>query len=658
MKLRTPKAVPWMLFLVFSLAATALLADEVWIREGLNIKIMDVSIPADRKPVVTFQLTDNQNQPLDKDGNLTPGAVAPRFLLAYIPKGATQYVDYTVRNSTSTDGKTTVVQATTDSTGTFTPVGIGTGIYTYRFNTTLPTNYDASVTHTLAIQATRNLTSFGLKSYVANELKTWVPNGGPLTTTRDIVPTAACNNCHDPISVHGSRRKVEYCILCHTPQTTDANSGNTADMKVMIHKIHRGSSLPSVVAGGNYYFGNATTGSFSDVAFPMDIRNCTACHQGTTQVLNYLLNPSKDTCGSCHDDVNFQTGQNHPAGPSDDSKCAVCHIADGQGEYDAAVKDAHIPEYKSSQLLNPKLQVLSITNTAPGQKPTVTFKITDKDSNVMDPNKMGRLSLTLAGPTSDYQMYVTENPLGKVTVSNGVGSYTFAAAIPSDAKGTYVIEAEAYVSTVVTKTVLPSVTVRDAIDNVVTPFAVTGTLTQRRKVVSTANCVKCHDKLQLHGSNRNQVEACVVCHNPTKTDSGQRPAAAAPNEAIALSVLVHKIHTGEELSNEYTVYGNGQSKHNYNEVLYPGDRSDCLQCHLAGTYTLPIPNPSTQVQTPRNYWPVTMATTAACLGCHDSLDAAAHALINTTIIQGNQAESCSVCHKESADFSVSASHGR
>jgi len=53
-----------------------------------------------------------------------------------------------------------------------------------------------------------------------------------------------------------------------------------------------------------------------------------------------------------------------------------------------------------------------------------------------------------------------------------------------------------------------------------------------------------------------------------------------------------------------------------------------------------------------------MATAAACLACHDSLDAAAHALINTAIIQGNQAESCSVCHKESADNAVSLVHAR
>lgn len=636
-------------------------SDAVWIRPGLNVNILNVTIGADRKPVVTFKVTDGSGQPLDKDGNLTPGVVGLGMLIAYLPQNSSQYVNYATRVQTSPITGVSAQQATTDSGGTY--VSLGDGVYTYTFKTVLPSNYDTTATHTVGIYASRDLTPFGLSRYVSDVIKNFVPNGSPVTKVRDVVATANCNACHDPLAAHGStgRQAVEICILCHSPQTVDPDTGNTVDMKVFIHKIHDGSSLPSVKAGKPYQIigFNQSVADYSTVAFPMDIRNCTACHKNTTQVNNYLLNPTRDTCGACHDDINWKTGANHVAGSqADDSKCAWCHLPDGQGEYDVAVKDAHIPEYKSSQLLYPKLQVLSVTSTAPGQKPTVTFKITDKKNNVMDPNKMGRLSLTLAGPTSDYKWFATENALGKVTVASGVGSYTFTTAIPSDAKGTYVLESEAYVSTVVSKLVKPAVTVRDAIDNVVTPFAVTGTLTPRRGVVATANCVKCHDKLLLHGSNRNQIEACVVCHNPTMTDSGQRPATANPAETIDLPILIHKIHTGENLNNDFTIYGFGGSKNNFNDIRYPGDRRDCLQCHVAGTYTVPVAKTATPVTTPRSYWNPTMPTAAACLACHDSLDAAAHALINTAIIQGNQAESCSVCHKEGADNAVSLVHAR
>lgn len=681
MKRRTPKLV--LLFLLFFLAAGFSVAafleedsqqtysaldkayylsasDSVWIRPGLKVNILNVAIPADRKPVVTFKITDGSDQSLDREGKVTPGAVSLSFILAYLPQNADQYVDYSVR-AASANG-VTEQQAGTDSGGSYASLGDGT--YTYTFKTVLPSNYDTTATHTLGIYATRNLRDFGLSLYMADVTRNFVPNGSPVTKVRDVVKTGdpgqSCNACHDPLMAHGEtgRTAVEVCILCHTPQTKDPDTGNTVDMKVMVHKIHMGANLPSVKAGKPYQIIGHGVSDFSTVSFPMDIRNCTACHKGTTQELNYLLNPTRDACGSCHDDIDWKTGANHAAGPqANDNKCGTCHLPDGQGEYNAAVRDAHIPEYKSTQLVNPKVQVLGVTNGAPGQKPTVTFKITDKGNKILDPNKMARLSLTLAGPTSDYKTVITENPVGKTTVANGVGTYTFAAAVPSDAKGTFVIEAESYLNTTIQK-LNGTMSVRDASDNVVYPFAVTGTVTPRRQVVDTANCNKCHDKLQLHGGNRNTVEACAVCHNPTATDAGSRPASALPTETIDFKILVHKIHTGEELTQDYTIYGHGGTSNNFNEVRYPGDRRDCAQCHKGASYTMPLVSGIGASTTPRNYWNPTMPGAAACLGCHDSVDAAAHALINTATLQGNQAESCSVCHKESAETAVSAIHAR
>jgi OmcA/MtrC family decaheme c-type cytochrome len=636
--------------------------DAVWVRPGLNVQIQDVKITSARQPVVTFRLTDSSGQPLDKDGVISPGTVGLGFIIAYLPRTAdSRYVSYATRTQTSPITGVTEAQATTDSGGTY--AVIGDGVYTYTYKTVLPSNYDTAATHTLGIYASRSLAAFGLSRYRANVVKNFVPSGAQVTQVRDVVRTANCNACHDPLMAHGEtgREAVEICILCHTPQTKDPDTGNTVDMTVMTHKIHMGANLPSVKGGKPYQiigYGQSVA-DYSTVAFPMDIRNCQACHKDSSQLYSYLLNPTRASCGSCHDDINWTTGANHLAGPQqNDQNCASCHQPDSETEYDASVKTAHIPEYKSSQLVNPKLQILSVTNTTPGQKPTVQFRLTDKNGNALDPNTMTRLSFTLAGPASEYATYVSENLPGKVTVgSNGVLSYTFTAAIPATAKGTYVIEAESYLNVTVQKLIKPAVVQRDVSTNVVFPFAVTGAVTPRRVSVDIAKCNKCHEKLQPHGSNRNTTEACVVCHNPTMTDAGSRPAANKPDETIQLANMVHKIHTGEALTaDSYVIYGRGGAV-NFKEVRYPGDRRDCLQCHVAGSYTVPLQT-TTAVTTPRGYWTPTAATSAACLGCHDSIEAAAHALINTAIIKGSALETCETCHSESAEFAVSQAHAR
>ncbi|MBM3792222.1 MAG: OmcA/MtrC family decaheme c-type cytochrome, partial [Acidobacteria bacterium] len=418
--------------------------DAVWVRPGLHVEIMDVQIPAsDRKPVVTVKLTDDKGQALDREGNLTPATVSLNFIMAYIPQNASQHVSYTTRVQTSPITGVSARQAGTDSGGRYT--SLGDGVYRYTFNTALPQNYDTTATHTLGIYATRNLTEFGLSFYVDNVTRDFVPDGRQVTRIRDVAGTASCNQCHDPLALHGTtgRRAMEICILCHTPQTVDPDTGNTVDMKVMTHKIHMGENLPSVRAGKPYQiigFGQSVH-DYSDVVFPQDLRNCTTCHKDTRQVNAWLLNPTAATCTSCHDNVDLKTGEGHVAGPyPDDRYCTLCHWPQGAFEYDASVSGAHTVPYKSTQLRNPKFDIMSVTNAAPGQKPTVQFKVTDKSGTAVQPASMGgsggRLAITIGGPTSDYRWYIQEAANG-AQYANGIGTYTFNGAIPTDAKGTY-----------------------------------------------------------------------------------------------------------------------------------------------------------------------------------------------------------------------------
>ena len=44
-----------------------------FIRPGLELEILDVVIPADLQPEVTFKITDPAGLPLDREGIFTPG---------------------------------------------------------------------------------------------------------------------------------------------------------------------------------------------------------------------------------------------------------------------------------------------------------------------------------------------------------------------------------------------------------------------------------------------------------------------------------------------------------------------------------------------------------------------------------------------------------
>jgi len=78
--------------------------------------------------------------------------------------------------------------------------------------------------------------------------------------------------------------------------------------------------------------------------FPADTRNCTFCHDqnnGAAQTKAFL-NPSRAACGSCHDDVNFATGENHVDLPqTSDNQCNNCHTPQGELELDASILGAH-----------------------------------------------------------------------------------------------------------------------------------------------------------------------------------------------------------------------------------------------------------------------------------------------------------------------------
>jgi OmcA/MtrC family decaheme c-type cytochrome len=664
-------------------------AEVEFVDPGMTITVNSAAIASNGTISVTYTLTDPAGLPLDAAGVNTPGTIALSFIAATIPNGHEQYVAYTTRSATGAVSGT-VVQPSSDSGGS--AVLVAPGQYTYTFKT-LATGFDPTATQTIGIYGTRTLTTYGLDNNTASTTFNFVPNGSKVVTTRDVVRDASCDRCHDQLSFHGgSRRGIALCVMCHQPQNIDPNTGNTLDMKVMAHKIHMGSSLPSVIAGTPYEFvgfQNAVS-NYSTVVDPAMAQRCTVCHDqksGAAQATAYMTEPTRVVCGSCHDNVDFVTGANHPAGPeANDSQCSTCHVPQGATDFDASIVGAHVVTTDSSLLSGLVATITGVTNGSAGSNPTVTFTLKNNAGAAVPISALSSApSLTMAGPTTDYGYtifgsdvtstpgYVTESATKASCTAAGVCTYTFTHAVPAGSTGTYAIGLEARR----TETVLAGQPNQQSIQygaaNPVFYFSVDGsTVAPRRTVVALTNCNQCHVSLSLHGTLRNNPVYCVMCHNPSNTDASVRGAAtnatdkALPNQGIDFNKLVHRIHFGPNAAADgakypYVVVGFGGSHNDFSQTLYPpfsptggaGDTRNCSICHVnSSEQNLPIGlNP---VVDPQGWINPIQRVAGACSGCHTSEAESSHFLANTTVL----GESCTVCHSSGAAYAVDAVHAQ
>ncbi|MEI6601080.1 MAG: OmcA/MtrC family decaheme c-type cytochrome, partial [Comamonadaceae bacterium] len=246
-----------------------------------------------------------------------------------------QWVNYIYRTETATAGVgpggkpvlASAKQATTDAKQTD-PALLAAqlvynqgGYYTYTFKTDIKdvtqTNgvvFEPSRTHRVAIQLSYKNAAGDLILVNPYFDFTVDANGNAVAVTdsaktRKMTDVTSCNGCHDKLGMHGGGRvDTQYCVMCHNPGTTDANSGNVLNLATMVHKIHAGKLLNSTVAtGGEDYtiwgYQNSKH-SYADVGFPQDLNNCSKCHSAsnpnTPQGDNWKTKPSKEACLTCH----------------------------------------------------------------------------------------------------------------------------------------------------------------------------------------------------------------------------------------------------------------------------------------------------------------------------------------------------------------------
>ncbi len=657
-----------------------------------NIQSTITGVTVSSPPVVTFTLFDQDGNPLDPNDLIAAGGRA-RFTVAQIGADG-NYRNYILSSSG---------QPSFDSGGTFATVSPGTYTYTFKTNITSNTMFNPALTHTVGGQIQRNITSKVGTSFqqAANPYFSFRPDGQPVTVTREIVATSNCNECHGKLGIHGGgRRDVPLCILCHNPGLVDTVTGNSINLKVLVHKIHYGDNLPSNVAGGDFTIG---TGSFANVTFPFISGDgtitgrpveCTKCHRQGTDITGRVFGrdvdrfktPTRENCTTCHDLTTFDgstsitvkkgatpisvAAKPHSGGPqSSDSNCSGCHAPTG-ADYSISITGAHTILEKSSVFTGINFQILSVTNATPGKAATVTFKVTDNKGSVISPASPSSFSLKLGYSTTDYTNNLMENygqPLTQsltAATANGDGSFTatFSKVIPASAKGVAVIGLEGrrpYSVTTGHKGTQNFNVGGQAVQfyvDLANGERVTDPSLQRRKSVDVNKCLLCHSRLSLHGANRvNSIEECVICHNPDATDKGQRPAdpTTTPDglaeRPIHFKQMIHKIHSGENLDKKpYVIYGFGGSINDFSDVTYPRDRRECQACHIDRVASgLPLPAGVLGTTTSTGAKPNDdsdnvriQPMTSTCTSCHDSDNTAGHAADKTS---GGQ-ETCLTCH--------------
>jgi OmcA/MtrC family decaheme c-type cytochrome len=373
------------------------------------------------------------------------------------------------------------------------------GTFTYTFAAPIPAVYAAPINDTLAftdldgelsgqplVAGTYTIGLYSTWSYTVdgqpfrdagNATSDFLFGGATALTPREVVKQDNCNQCHQSLRAHGgSRREVKLCLLCHTSGSEDRNNssvgggtpGVTIDFRVLIHKLHNGAHLPSVlgvatnadgsrnyrapkkpyqVAGNSLhdYSGiNFPVWPNASVAMPRDqgytalatadrttedairtgVADCSVCHgdpdgvgpkTAPAQGALAYAQPSRRACASCHDDIDWSrpytaNGSTMPA-QANDSACLLCH---------GAVSNALSPEKAHLHpLADPafnaglKFELSSLVEAGthnndgtldPGEKVAITFRMLDDKGAVVAPSAVASISAVMDGPTTNSNL--------------------------------------------------------------------------------------------------------------------------------------------------------------------------------------------------------------------------------------------------------------
>ena len=481
--------------------------------------------------------------------------------------------------------------------------------------------YDATLQHRLVMQVsgaargTGSNTADGVTvaptvnlENAVNAIFNFVPSTGAVIAKadlqKDVVNIASCNACHDRLAFHGGSGRVDtdYCTVCHTSQraygqtkvtstngafpaltetkTVNAVTGITSysyspnvyvgdgevmgHFAIMIHKIHQGGSL----AKQNYNYANVAFNLKNFSMLDNGQRMCTVCHDtklASDAGLAYSQ-PSRESCGACHDSINWKTGQNHVGGiQTDDSTCALCHKADTNKIYhqttnltthNPTIQDGlvsftyDIKEVKVNSTTNDvtiEFRILQQTAPSTTQTPVTFVPPAASVSNPLagftgGPSFLIAYALPQDGITTpaEYNNLVDNKGAARkqgqpVSISiaallstsnaaNGsLAASTTAGYYIATLKGTgsWAFPVGAKMRAVALQGYFTQISPAEARHAISVVKPVTGDAV-RRTIVDKTKCANCHEWFEGHGGNRvYETQVCVTCHIPALATSGR-----------------------------------------------------------------------------------------------------------------------------------------
>jgi hypothetical protein len=227
-----------------------------------------------------------------------------------------------------------------------------------------------------------------------------------------------------------------------------------------------------------------------------------------------------------------------------------------------------------------------------GDHPKVTFTVKTRDGRTMPPDQLAAASALVSGPTRGYQRVLKlESDVHQKSVQNADGSltYTFEAPVPAAYEppyndtsafgpddgerqgealeaGTYTLGIEAYATYSIRGT-----TVRDS-GNATFDFLIGdgATLEPHPEVVKEESCNQCHSSLEAHGSIRNELSYCLLCHTAGAEDRNVTTVAGGtPGVTVDFGVMIHRLHNAAHLPSVLGVATDPNGNRVYNATPKP-----------------------------------------------------------------------------------------